>query len=196
MNLIGAIKEWIRKMFPPKSIKDVYKTDIAISNTMLSRIDIWANMYKGKASWVDNDKTYSLRLEQAIAREFANIALNEMTAKVSSKKLDEIFQASIEDLNKNFQRGLASGAMVIKPLADNKVQFVPQSSFIPIEYDVNGRLIKVIFPETKQVSDFDYFIRLEYHSLDYENGLTITNRAFRSSSPDVLGKEIPLESVK
>lgn len=195
MRIFSAIREWVKKMFKPTTIKDVYKTDVAISETMIGLIDDWERMYKGKAPWVDSKEIYSLRLEQAIVREFANIALNEMTCKVSVPKLDEIFKTATVDLNKNFQRALATGAMVIKPLGENKVQFVPQSAFIPVEYDVNGRLIKVIFPEIKQLSDYEYLIRLEYHSLDYEKGLTITNKAFKSSTPDTLGKEISLESV-
>lgn len=85
--------------------------------------------------------------------------------------------------------------MIIKPLGADKVQYVPQSQFIPVEYDVNGRLIKVIFPEIKRMGDNDYRIRLEYHALDYEKGLTITNRAFRSNDGVSLGAEIPLTAV-
>lgn len=195
MGFLNAIKERVRKMLKRSTIEDIYKTDVAVSEILLQKIDEWERMYKGAAPWVDNEDVYSLRLEQAIVREFANIALNEMTLKVSDNKLNGLLQNVAVDLNKHFQRGLATGAMVIKPIDASNVQFVPQSAFIPIEYDVNGRLIKVIFPETKQVSEYEYLIRLEYHSLDCEKGLTITNRAFRSSTPDTLGREIPLESV-
>lgn len=194
MKILNAIRELVRKMFPSKNIKEVYSVDIAITDLMLRHIAEWNRMYSGKASWLSED-VISLRLEQAIVREFANITLNEMTASVTDKRIDEIFKAAIKDINQNLQKGLASGAMVIKPLDGNNVQYIPQTDFIPIEYDVNGRLMKVIFPEIKQVSDREYLIRLEYHSLDAEKGLTITNRAFRSSSPDSLGKEIPLKSV-
>lgn len=122
-------------------------------------------MYAGKAPWIDNDETISLRLEQAIIRELVNIALNEMTASISDEKLNKIYQKALENLNINLQKGLASGAMVIKPVSSDAVQYVPQSAFIPIEYDINGKLKKVIFPEIKQISNFEYLIRLEYHSL-------------------------------
>lgn len=194
MKILNAIRELVRKMFPSKTIKEVYSVDIAVTDLMFRHIAEWNRMYSGKASWLSED-VISLRLEQAIVREFANITLNEMTASVTDKRIDEIFKTAIKDINQNFQRGLASGAMIIKPLGGNNVQYVPQTDFIPIEYDVNGRLMKVIFPEIKQISDREYLIRLEYHSLEPEKGLTITNRAFRSSSPDSLGKEIPLKSV-
>lgn len=194
MKILNAIRELVRKMFPSKTIKEVYSVDIAVTDLMLRHIAEWNRMYSGKASWLSED-VISLRLEQAIVREFANITLNEMTASVTDKRIDKIFKAAIKDINQNLQKGLASGAMIIKPLDGNNVQYIPQTDFIPIEYDVNGRLMKVIFPEIKQISDREYLIRLEYHSLDAEKGLTITNRAFRSSSPDSLGKEILLKSV-
>lgn len=194
MKILNAIRELVRKMFPSKTIKEIYSVDIAVTDLMMRHISEWDRMYSGKASWLSDD-VISLRLEQAIVREFANITLNEMTATVTDKYIDKIFQTAIKDINQNLQKALASGAMVIKPLGGNKIQYVPQTGFIPIEYDVNGRLVKVIFPEIKRISDHEYFIRLEYHSLDVEKGLTITNRVFRSSSTDSFGKEISLKSV-
>lgn len=195
MNIIEFIKRQVKNLFSSKTVENIYHIDTAVSDTMSSYISLWERMYSGKASWIDNDEIISLRLEQAIVREFVNITLNEMTASISDKRLDKIYQKAIENLNINLQKGLTSGAMVIKPVNSDTVQYIPQSAFIPIEYDINGKLTKVIFPEIKRISDFEYLIRLEYHSLDIINGLTITNRAFRSNSPDVLGKEILLSSV-
>lgn len=181
-------------MFKQDDIKKILDVDIAVSKHMLNKIEQWDKMLCGKADWVDNDSIFSLRLEQAIVREFANISLNEMSVNITNEKLKSIFEDSIKDLNENFQKGLSLGAMIIKPLGENKVQYVPQNAFIPVEYDVRGRLTKVIFPEIKQVSDNSFYIRLEYHSLD-TNGLTITNKAFKSNNKDTLGHEIPLASV-
>lgn len=195
MNIIIAIKELIKRMVSREDIKTNYNASTAITDTLINYIDTWAKMYAGKAKWIDNDAVYGLRLEQSITREFANITLNEMTVNITNKKLDEIYKNAVKDINKNFQRGLATGAMVIKPLGGDKVQYVAQDNFVPVEYDVNGKLIKVIFPEVKKISNDEYLTRLEYHSLDYEKGLTITNRAFLSRSASTLGKEIPLKTV-
>lgn len=196
MRIINAVKERIKKMFSREALIHAYNMNLAISNSMMTAIEEWDRMYCGRASWIDPETgVNSLRLEQAIVREFSNTAVNEMEVSISNAKLDGIFRNAVKDLNKNLQRGLATGAMVIKPLGGDKVQYVPQSAFIPIEYDVNSRLIKVIFPETKQLGESDYRIRLEFHSLDYEKGLTITNRAFKSSDGFSLGKEIPLTEV-
>lgn len=195
MNIITAIKEWVRRMITRSDIKSTYGSDTAITDSFVAAINEWARMYAGKAEWVDNDSVHSLRLEQSITREFANTVLNEMTATVTNDKLNEIYKSAVKNINKHFQRGLATGAMVIKPLGADKVQYVSQDAFVPIEYDVNGRLIKVIFAEVKQIGESEYVTRLEFHSLNYEKGLTITNRAFLSHSKDNLGREIPLASV-
>ncbi len=196
MNIISKIREWISRMLSKSDIKGVYGVDIAVADSMISAIDKWDRMYAGHGAHIDASMgVHSLRLEQAVARELANTAINEMSLKVSDDRLDSLMKSAVADLNKNLQRGLATGAMIIKPLGADKVQYVPQSQFIPIEYDVNGRLIKVIFPEIKRIGDSDYRIRLEYHALDYENGLIITNRVFRSNDGVSLGAEIPLNAV-
>ena len=162
-------------MFPVKNIKQVYDIDPAISDAMVNKIELWAKMYKGEAPWVDDDAVHSLRLEQGIVREFANVCLNEMTSKVTVERLDKIYQAAIKDLNENLQSGLALGAFVIKPLGEDKVEYVTQDNFIPLEFDSRGRLMKVVFVETKQVDKDNFYRRFEYHAL--RNRTRITNKS-------------------
>ncbi|MDF2907566.1 MAG: phage capsid protein [Herbinix sp.] len=193
-NIVKFVKEVIKKMFPVKDIKKIVGTEVAITPKMVEKIEEWAKMLRGEADWVDNDAVYSLRLEQGIVREFANVTLNEMTSKVSNTKLDTIYQSSIQDINENLQSGLALGAFIIKPLGEDKVEYVTQDNFIPIEFDVRGRLTKVVFIETKRIKDDDYYFRFEYHALD-DKGLTITNKAYHSRNKTDLGHEVSLESV-
>ena len=180
-------------MFPLRDIKTVLNIKPAITEEMLNCIEMWAGCYSGNAKWLDGN-IKSLNLEQSITREFANIVLNEMTINISNKNLNDIFCQSIKDINTHFPKGIATGSMVIKPLGESGVQYVPANAFIPIEYDGRGRLIKVIFPEFKQIED-RYYTRLEYHNLDLLKGLTITNTAYCSSSRNNLGSEIPLAMV-
>lgn len=168
---------------------------LALSEEMLAKIEVWQRCYCGDAEWL-NEYVRSLRLEQSVVREFANIALNEMTAKVSNTALDAAFQSAIRDINMHFQSGLATGAMVIKPIGTaDKVQYIAANAFIPVEYDARGRLLKVIFPEFKKIGE-RYYTRLEYHDLDPKQGLTITNKAYSSASGNTLGREIPLDYVE
>lgn len=194
MKITDFLKGVWRRLFPLRDIKTALNIKPAITQEMLNSIEIWANSYSGQADWL-NDNIKSLGLEKAVTREFANIVLNEMTVNISNPKLLEIFNIAIRDLNMNFQRGLATGAMVIKPLGADGVQFVSANAFIPIEYDSCGRLVKVVFPEFKQIED-KFYTRLEYHDLDPQKGLTITNTAYSSTSKGNLGREIPLEYVE
>lgn len=180
-------------MFPLKDIKQALGVKLAITDDMMQSIEMWQKCFAGQAFWL-SDSVISLRLEQAITREFANITLNEMTASVSNDKLQRIFETATEDLNSELQSGLATGAMVIKPLGGDKVQYISANAFVPIEFDARHRLVKVIFPEFKKIGD-NYYTRLEYHNLDTEKGLTITNTAYVSASEGQLGREIPLAAV-
>lgn len=193
MQFLNYLKGVWQRLFPLKDIKQALGIKPAITDDMLSSIELWQNCFSGNAPWL-NDDVISLRLEQAITREFANITLNEMTASVSNDKLQKIFETATEDLNSELQSGLATGAMVIKPLGGDKVQYISANAFVPIEFDARHRLVKVIFPEFKKIGD-NYYTRLEYHSLDKDKGLTITNTAYVSASEGQLGREIPLAAV-
>lgn len=193
MQFINFLKGVWQRLFPLKDIKQALGIKPAITDDMLSSIELWQNCFSGNAPWL-NDDVISLRLEQSITREFANITLNEMTASVSNDKLQKIFETATEDLNSELQSGLATGAMVIKPLGGDKVQYISANAFVPIEFDARHRLVKVIFPEFKKIGD-NYYTRLEYHSLDTKKGLTITNTAYVSASEGQLGRGIPLAAV-
>lgn len=193
MQFLNYLKGVWQRLFPLKDIKQALGIKPAITDDMLSSIELWQNCFSGNAPWL-NDDVISLRLEQSITREFANITLNEMTASVSNDKLQRLFETATEDLNSELQSGLATGAMVIKPLGGDKVQYISANAFVPIEFDARHRLVKVIFPEFKKIGD-NYYTRLEYHSLDTEKGLTITNTAYVSASEGQLGREIPLAAV-
>lgn len=194
MKIVDFIKGVWRRLFPIKDIKAALNIKVAMSQDMFKWIETWQECYSGNAYWL-TDNVQSLRLEQSITREFSNIVFNEMTASVTVPKLDTIFKTAIRDINMHFQEALATGAMVVKPLGSDRVQFVAANAFIPIEYDSRGRLLKVIFPEFKKLND-KYYTRLEYHDLDPEKGLTITNTAYLSATPGSLGREIPLGSVE
>ena len=196
--MFETIKRFVKKvigLFSTTEIKNVFDVDIALTEEMQRYILLWTEMYSGNAPWVNED-VVSLRLEQGIVREFSNITLTEMTTSISNKRLEEIFNKAIRNINEHLQFGLATGAMIIKPLGGDSVQYLAQDGFIPVECDSRQRLIKVIFPDIRQVGENEYYIRLEYHSVSGESGLTIINKVFYSHSPTVLGRECPLSAVE
>lgn len=181
-------------MFPITTLKQTIGHDIAMSQTMIDRIELWSSMNKGSAPWID-DQISSIRVEKGICREFANIVLTEMESKVDNEKLNEIYKTAIRDLNENLQNGLALGSFCIKPLGEGKVEYITADKFIPVEYDSRGRLVKVIFVQLKTIGDSNYYYRFEYHSLE-NNVLTITNKAYHTANISDIGNEVPLTSVE
>ena len=124
-------------MFGNNEITTALGVKSALTGAMAEEIGRWMRMYNGRADWCV-DGLHSLRLEAGIVREFANIAVSEMTSSVSDAALDKQYQNAIKKLGVRLQAGLASGAMVIKPLPDGNVQYIPQSAYIPLRFDADG----------------------------------------------------------
>lgn len=194
MWFLDMLKGAFRKMFRSDDIKRYIGSKIAISNAMMERIDLWNSMYSGSPPW-ESEYIHSLKLEQGICREFANVCLNEMEATVENESLDEIFHYAIRDLNENLQQGIARGSFCIKPLGGNEVEYIPAERFIPLEYDNRGRLKSVVFIQVKQENESTWYIRLETHKFN-SGMLTIENRAFRSHSATEIGTPIELTEVE
>lgn len=192
------IKKWWRgvmgRMFPITTLKRIIGEQIALTPQMIESIELWSNMYAGKAPWCD-EGVHSLRIEQGIVREFANVTLNEMDTSLSNEKLNTLYQNGIRDLNENMQAGLAKGAFIIKPLGNTgAVQYITQDNFIPLQFDSRGRLTKTVMMDTRRINDTLYYIRLEFHLL--ESGImTIRNKAYQSSDGTNIGSEVQLSVV-
>lgn len=181
-------------MITRNELKKVTGDSIAVTDTMLSKINEWRQMLAGEAEWTD-DYVKSLRLERGICREFANVVVNEMQSSVSVEKLDKIYKAATANLNENLQQGLGLGSMIIKPLGGSKVEYVTADRFIPLAFDDEDKLVKVCFIDRKQIEEDDIYYRFETHSLE-KGVLTITHKAFHSTSQGTIGVPCALDSVE
>lgn len=180
-------------MFERTDLKQVLGSEIELTALMIDSIDLWQNMLTGSAPWTD--KMPSMGLESGICREFADVAINEMQAKVEdNESLDQIFQMAIRELNENLQDGLALGSLIIKPLLGGHVEYVTADNFIPVRFE-NGRPVDCVFIERKQLDENKFYHRLERHTLT-PAGLTITNKAYQSTSSARIGMQVPLDAVE
>ena len=197
MNILRKIWEAVRKLFTrDKTMGAAEKMQVkpAVNGEMLERMQLWNDMWKERAYWLDEKNGIeSLNIEKDAVKEFANTVTNEMSVTISNPQLQVIFDRSVRNLSEELQEGMASGALVIKPLGGNKVQFVSQFDFLPTEYDSEKRLTGVIFPDCTKIGD-KYYTRLEYHHIG-KDGLTIENKAFVSKDENSLGREITLAAV-
>ena len=80
-NIITWIKGLINKMFNRDDLKRIIGQEIKLSDPMIKKINLWGEMFAGEPPWAD-ENIKSLRIEQGICKELANISLNEMTVKV------------------------------------------------------------------------------------------------------------------
>lgn len=182
-------------MFGYTQLKDIVGRDVAMTQSMIDAINTWKNMLLGAAPWVDPDTgIVSLRLEQSICREFADVVLNEMECSVSHDRLNEIFQSCIRMLNRNMQDGLGMGSFVLKPLGAEKAEFITADKFVPISFDDNGTPNDILFLTVKRVGQTDIYTRTERHWLQ-DGTLTIENKAYYSTNSSHIGTQCPLETI-
>lgn len=192
MGLIMNLWRRVQSMFEKTDLKQVIGGEIELTAQMIDSIDLWQNMLIGSAPWAD--KIPSLGLELGICREFADVSINEMEAKVEGNdSLDQTFQTAIRDLNENLQDGLALGSLIIKPLMGGQVEYITADNFIPVRFD-NGRPVDCVFIERKQLDENKFYHRLERHTLT-PAGLMITNKAYMSTSSSKIGTPVSLDAV-
>lgn len=194
-RLLNAIRGVIRRMFPAKTLKQVIGHDVAVSQQMIEKIELWGSMYRGQAPWVD-EQVDSLQLEQGICREFTNVCLNEMESSVSNERLNAIYKTAIKDLNEHLQSGIGLGSFCIKPIGGDAVEYVTADRFAPLSFDARGRLTSVVFIQIKRIDDNSFYLRFEYHHWNPDKTLHIQNKAYRTSDMSSIGSPIELSSVE
>ncbi|MBC8568235.1 phage capsid protein [Mogibacterium sp. NSJ-24] len=181
----------LRAMFSTTDIKRIVGGDVALTEELVERIELWDAMLNGRAPW--NNRAPSLGIESGICREFADIAINEMEAKVDNENLDKLFRKAIKDLNENLQEGIALGSMIIKPMMGGAVEYVSAKDFIPIKFDAD-RLVDCVLIERKKLEANKYFFRTERHTLT-DQGLRIENKAYFSATAANLGTQTYLTDI-
>ena len=182
------------QMFGYTTLKNIVGRDIALSDTMIGAINDWKKMLNGQAEWL-TDYIESLRIEQGICREFADVVLTEMETSVSIERLDKIYQQTVADLNENLQEGLGLGSFVLKPIGPDKSEFITADKFIPISFADDGKPRDIGFLTTKRVGENNYYTRFERHYLDENGNLTILNKCYRSQDTSDIGQLCSLEEV-
>lgn len=191
----GIKRFWrgVMRMFGYTTLKNIVGKDITLSSSMISAINDWKKMMAGEADWI-TDYIRSLKIEDGICREFADAVLIEMESNVSIERLDKAYQKALGDLNENLQEGLGLGSFVLKPLGENRSEFITADKFIPIVFGDDGKPVDIGFLTVKRVGENDYYIRFERHYLEQGN-LTIQNMCYHSQDPSDIGQPCSLEEI-
>lgn len=211
-HLKTLIGEAIHKLIPYKQIEQVGGFVSPVSEEMTAALNLWAQMYLGKAPWLSDDGMKNLNISALICSELARQVTIEMKWNITSTEKDETgmprSNPRAEYMAEQFRRctgitlrekleyGMAAGGMVVKPYPMNGqlyFDFTPDWCVYPIAFDGDNRMTDVIFRDQFQMGNF-YYTRLERHKVEGES-VVITQRCFRSQSQDTLGMECPLSAV-
>ena len=132
-KFINKVITGVFNMISRTTMKQVLRESPAITSTMVQKINEWNSMLSGNADWC-KDYVKSLRIEQGICREFADVVLSEMEIKISNDKLLKLFEKTTESLNEKLQDGLGLGSFCLKPLGNEQAEFVTADKFIPVSF--------------------------------------------------------------
>lgn len=218
MGLISFVKGVFRKMLDFRTISQAESVTTPLSPEMQNALQLWESLYTGRAFWLfDKDNPVkSMNLPAFISSELARQITLEMNVSISGKNRDHTtdkdgdliqndrslflsfeFEKLLSGLRQKLEQGCAAGGMIIKPYpADGHLYFDVSLAWdiYPLAFDNAGNLQDVIIPDFYSDGK-DFYTRLERHTLNGQD-VTITNRAYKSSSRDQIGKEVSLESVE
>jgi len=212
-HLKTLIGEAIHKLIPYKQIEQAGHFKSPVSNDMTTALNLWAQMYLGQAPWLSEDGMKNLNISALICSELARQVTMEMKWNITGTEKDETgvprsnpraeymtaqFRRCIGiTLREKLEYGMAAGGMVVKPYPMNGqiyFDFTPDWCVYPIAFDGDNRMTDVIFRDQFQAGEI-YYTRLERHKVDGDS-VVVTQRCFRSRSPDALGVECSLSDVE
>lgn len=211
--MFRSIMEWIRKqvgkIIPTQTVEEQLKVKIDISDTMVRNIELWSNMYKNKAPWIDEDNVKSLNIPSAVASEMARLVTIEMESDITSgtetdnprsEYLNTQYQKVVDSLRIEAEYAMAKGGMIFKPYIDSNndvaVEYIQADEFYPVEFNSSGELIAAIFPDVIEKGDTTY-TRLEYHHMLSDNRCYISNEAYiKDINTQGIGLKVGLGTVE
>lgn len=200
MNIISMIKEVITKLFDKKSVAEKLGVTIAVSQDMTNAIRLWADLYEGKAPWL-NENVRSKRLAYAVTHEMARLVTLEMSSGLSGGKragyLAPFYDKVVADAPVFVEKACAMGGVMLKPFitpSGISTAYVQADSFFPTAFDSSGNITGCIFVERKTIGK-RYYTRLEYHNFAAGGEYTVLNKAYVSESSSDLGRNISLSNV-
>ena len=182
-----------------RGIPEVSKSESVNAAKMIDHIDTWLNMYSGIAPWIKNDDP-SLEIPSQIAMEVAGAVVVEMQVEVTGSPMAEFISNALKPVLKNAQLIVeymcAGGGFVLKPSVGDEeitVELVKANAFYPTAYTNDMKITGGYFIY-RYWDGPTVYTRLEKHEIEQDH-YVITNRAYKSTTQNVLGKECSLTEV-
>lgn len=193
MKLMDKIKAAVMRILNIQTIRGL---GCEISPYMAQAVREWDNLFY----LVDQPK-HTLKLAQIITSYMAYLATSELTmnagASARGKYITEQVQNNLmPNVSTAVQLAGAGGMAAIKPYVSRNsvyVEIIPRSRIYVTRFGANNRIESGFFTDFADI-DGKSVVRLEKFDLQ-KDGLHIENRAYRMRDNDLIGSEIPLETV-
>lgn len=190
--------------------KDKAKTDFGVDvieyPAMTALVQKCANIYRGAPYWLDDDTGIrTINFAKSVCSETARLATLAIGISIEGSARADWLQEQIDRIYSQIRHwveyGCAYGTVFIKPNGDGMDVFTPLDVVL---VDCDNQSIRGIIFRDAYIDGDTYYTRLEYHRfLDLEdsagNAATpyfITNKAYKSTTPDDIGVSIPLDQTK
>lgn len=209
-RLVAFIKGVVRRMIRYEDVESVEHIESPLSTDMVNALDTWYQMYTNNPPYL-SDTVSTLGLPAFICHELARQVTLELNWNITGKGIDENgdaltngrseflkaeFAKCMNRLRERLEPGCAAGGMVIKPYLRNGHLYFDWTmdwSLYPIAFDDEGNLSDVVFKDS-YTQGKTFYTRLERHTC-IGNDVKITQRAFKSTTRDSIGTEVPLTEV-
>ena len=172
--------------------------DYVMSSKTAALIELWNNMYEGKAPWINN-KIQDAGIPAAVAAEQARLTTIELESHVEGSVrgdyINRIYQKVLGNLRVYTEYAYAKGGLIFKPYVTKtgiSIQYIQADEFFPLEYD-SEQITKCAFLDQFRKGN-EIYSRVEIHTLK-DGYLTIENRAFLSRTDGILGTEVVVDTV-
>lgn len=198
-NFFNWIKGVIKMFVKGDDVKKAVGAEVAISDDMRTKIELWQQMFRNKSPWLDKN-TESLGLASAVASEIARLVTVEFHSEIAGSRradfLQETYNMVLSKLREQTEFAAALGGMAWKPYIENgriSIDFVHADRFIPTSYNNRGEITGAVFVERVKKGKA-WYTRLERHQLA-DTGYAVQNKAFISYQESELGVPVSLSDV-
>ena len=197
-NFWGRFKQMMSTDFS-EQVKKTLGGQNMVSDTMMSAIEEWIEMYMDKAPWIKDD-VKSAGIPAVICSEVARLVTLEMDVRITGSPhadfLSKQFDLIRDNLRVDTEYACAGGGIVFKPYVyGNEIytEVIQANDFYPTSF-TNSKITGASFIYRTWKGDRLY-TRIEHHEMETEQ-YHITNRAYVSKGEDSLGKECSLTDVE
>lgn len=199
MGIITYLKDAFSKLFKTQ-IKEDFQVESITSPSMTAAVERWIRIYKGMPEWLDSDDGITtIKFAKSVCGEVARLTALALGVTFDGSRADYMTNWNEKYVMPNIRQWIeyacAYGTLILKPNG-NGVDMVTPESFYVTSVDDIGHITGIVF-QTRYMDDKkNWYTRLEYHRVLENGSYGITNRTYKSTSANTIGKPCPIEETK